>query len=86
MPSAKSLRPATSADTPGIRELEAWEIPDAELADCYPDLRPYLGGCQFSNCLHLSEPRCAVREAIEAGEIREARYDSYRRQLLNEER
>jgi ribosome biogenesis GTPase len=74
------------ADTPGIRELFAWQIPERELAACFPEMRPYLGGCAFSDCLHMSEPRCAVREAVAGGAVTEARYDSYRRQLLGEER
>jgi ribosome biogenesis GTPase len=74
------------ADTPGIRELAAWSIPDTELAWCFRDIRPYLGKCDFNNCTHIHEPGCAVRQAVEEGTIDAARYDSYVRQLANAER
>ncbi len=70
------------ADTPGIRELGLWQIPSTELAWCFVEFRPFLGGCAFNDCSHLHEPRCAVRAAVESGAISEGRYDSYRR-LLN---
>ncbi len=70
------------ADTPGIRELAAWRIPDDDLAWCFPEMRPFLDECEFSDCTHLHEPGCAVRQAVEAGHIAAARYDSYERQRL----
>jgi len=72
------------ADTPGIRELGLWAIPPDELAWCFPDLRPHLGGCGFNDCQHVHEPRCAVRDAVEHGTVSAARYDSYRRLLAGE--
>jgi ribosome biogenesis GTPase len=72
------------ADTPGIRELGLWQIPPGELAWCFPEFRDHLGGCAFSDCTHLHEPRCAVRAAVEAGTISAARHDSYRRMLTGE--
>jgi ribosome biogenesis GTPase len=73
------------ADTPGLRELGLWQIPPEELPWCFPEFVRHLGGCGFSDCSHLHEPRCAVRAAVESGEIPPQRYDSYRRLLLNEE-
>ena len=73
------------ADTPGLRELGLWQIPDADLAWCFPEMRPHLGSCGFNDCRHLSEPRCAVLAAVAAGSVSEARYDSFRRLLLNED-
>jgi len=73
------------ADTPGLRELGLWRIPDADLAWCFPEMRPHLGSCGFNDCRHLGEPRCAVRAAVAAGSVSEARYDSYRRLLTNED-
>jgi ribosome biogenesis GTPase len=73
------------ADTPGLRELGLWHVPPDELAWCFPELRPHLGGCGFNDCRHLAEPRCAVRAAVVAGIVSEARYDSFRRLLLNED-
>jgi ribosome biogenesis GTPase len=67
------------ADTPGIRELGLWQIPRSEVAWAFPEFRPHLGGCAFSDCSHLHEPGCAIRAAVEGGEISEDRYDSYRR-------
>ncbi|HEX6127642.1 MAG TPA: ribosome small subunit-dependent GTPase A [Candidatus Limnocylindria bacterium] len=73
------------ADTPGLRELGLWQIPDEELPWCFPEFVRHLGGCGFNDCSHLHEPRCAIRAAVDAGEIPPERYDSYRRLLLNEE-
>ena len=72
------------ADTPGIRELGLWQIPSTELASCFPEVRPHLGKCAFNDCTHLHEPRCAVRAAVERGDISEERYDSYRRMLTGD--
>ena len=73
------------ADTPGLRELGLWQVPPNELAWCFPEMRPHLGGCGFNDCRHLSEPRCAVRAAVAEGSVSEARYDSFRRLSLGEE-
>ena len=67
------------ADTPGIRELGLFQIPATELASCFPEFREHLGHCAFGDCTHLHEPRCGLRDAVEAGEVSEGRYDSYRR-------
>jgi ribosome biogenesis GTPase len=74
------------ADTPGIRELAAWSIPDDELAWCFREMRPFLGQCDFNDCTHIHEPGCAVRQAVQDGFIPPERYESYTRQLLNLER
>jgi ribosome biogenesis GTPase len=73
------------ADTPGLRELGLWQVPPDELAWCFPEMRAHLGGCAFNDCRHLAEPRCAIRSAVAAGQISEARYDSFRRLALNED-
>ena len=72
------------ADTPGIRELGLWEIPQSELAWCFPEFRDHLGRCAFNDCSHLHEPRCSVRTAVGGGEVSEERYDSYRRMLTGD--
>ncbi len=74
------------ADTPGIREVASFELPPAELASCFPEMRPFLGACRFPNCRHEREPDCVVREAVAEGAIRAERYDSYLRILLADER
>ncbi len=64
-------------DTPGIKELGLVAIERAELSHCFPEMRLLLNQCRFNNCLHLQEPSCAVRLAVEQGEIAESRYNSY---------
>ena len=65
------------ADTPGLRELGLWGVEPAELDACFPEMRPWLGTCQFRSCTHTHEPGCAVRAAVDAGEVPAARYESY---------
>jgi ribosome biogenesis GTPase len=64
-------------DTPGLREVGLWELPVDSLDQCFPEFRPLLGKCRFSDCTHRSEPGCAVRAAAETGEVSAPRYDSY---------
>lgn len=64
-------------DTPGMREFGLVDISRAELSHYFPEMRTRLAGCQFNNCLHLSEPGCAIKKALEEGEIYADRYDSY---------
>ena len=68
-------------DTPGIRELEISDIEPQELRLWYRDFLPYVEECEFPGCLCVSEPGCAVRAALERGEILRDRYRSYRRIL-----
>ena len=70
------------ADTPGFSAFDA--LPDEavskqELADCFPDFRPYLGKCRFPNCAHIKEQGCAVLAAAARGEIEPTRLKSYAR-------
>lgn len=67
------------ADTPGIRSLGLWDVEPEELDGYFVDIKPYVGQCEFGDCTHLREPGCAVRRAVEAGQIAPSRYDSYRR-------
>ncbi len=64
-------------DTPGIRELGLWDIYQDQLKSFFAEFRKYNARCQFSNCLHLKEPGCAVKEAVEAGKIYDNRYKNY---------
>lgn len=69
-------------DTPGMREFSLWNVSQDRLAELFPEMRPYLGRCQFlSNCQHDHEPGCAIRKAVEQGKITEHRYGSYRKLL-----
>jgi ribosome biogenesis GTPase len=65
------------ADTPGLRTIAPWDVEPGELDAYFVDLRPYVRYCAFSDCTHMHEPGCAVREAVEAGKIAPSRYDSY---------
>jgi ribosome biogenesis GTPase / thiamine phosphate phosphatase len=64
-------------DTPGVREFGIVDIPKAELSHYFLEMQPYLSDCQFNNCLHINEPGCAVKAAVEAGDIHMERYISY---------
>lgn len=64
-------------DTPGIREFGVHEVPPSTLSHHFPDFRPYLDACQFSDCTHDHEPGCAVKAAVEQAKIHPERYDSY---------
>lgn len=64
-------------DTPGLRQLGLWQVPDDELDRQFPEFRPYLGACRFGNCAHVDDAGCAVREAVARGEVDERRYLSY---------
>ncbi|MFN2228122.1 MAG: ribosome small subunit-dependent GTPase, partial [Anaerolineae bacterium] len=72
------------ADTPGLREAGLWDIEPEELAWHFREFRPYLADCRFSSCIHTHEPGCAVKAAVQAGEISQERYDSYGRLLEGE--
>ena len=50
-------------------------------AELYPEIAPFAGQCRYDNCRHIKEPECAVRAAVESGEISQQRYDSYKTQL-----
>lgn len=65
------------ADTPGFGDVGVWGVEATDLDRCFPEFRPLLDGCRFRGCSHLHEPDCAVREAVERGEIAPGRYESY---------
>ncbi|MNY61085.1 putative ribosome biogenesis GTPase RsgA [compost metagenome] len=65
------------ADTPGFSQLDFMEIETEELGNCFPEFAAVAEGCRFRGCLHLQEPDCKVREAVEAGSIAASRYDNY---------
>lgn len=71
------------ADTPGFSDVGLWRVGSPELADAFPEFRKPSEGCRFRGCTHSHEPDCAVLGAVEAGQIREERYESYRA-LLDE--
>jgi ribosome biogenesis GTPase len=69
------------ADTPGFRELGLWRVHPDDLDQLFPEFADYIPKCKFTSCNHSPEPDCAVRAAVEAGELDAGRYDSYLRLL-----
>ncbi len=66
------------ADTPGIRSLGLFdEVAEEGLGGVFPEIEAAAAGCRFRDCSHTHEPRCAVKEAVERGEIDEDRYRNY---------
>lgn len=64
-------------DSPGIREIEVYGIDPADLRFHFPDFAPFSERCGINGCRHISEPRCAVRDAVENGELDNDRWLSY---------
>lgn len=64
-------------DTPGIREFALMDIEPHELSHYFPEMKNLINDCKFNNCMHIEEPGCAVKLAVEAGEIAPDRYISY---------
>ncbi len=64
-------------DTPGFSSLDLADVEKEELRYSYPEFRKYEGTCRFQGCVHMKEPGCAVKEAVEEGKISRERYDSY---------
>jgi ribosome biogenesis GTPase len=64
-------------DTPGIREFGLVDIPRQELSHYFPEMRSRLMNCQFNNCLHVNEPGCAIKKALNEGKLSFNRYVSY---------
>jgi ribosome biogenesis GTPase / thiamine phosphate phosphatase len=73
------------ADTPGLKALALWDVEPEELDGYFPELRPLVADCQFSDCTHLHEPGCAVQQAVAQGLVHPERYDSYIRLRSGEE-
>lgn len=65
------------ADTPGFSALEFDEIEAEELRFCFPEFIPIQEQCKFRGCMHLNEPKCAIKLAVENKEIKQFRYDHY---------
>lgn len=69
-------------DSPGVREFGLWQVTEEQAAEGFLEFRPWLGQCRFRDCKHQDEPGCAIRKAVEDGEISTQRWDSYKR-ILN---
>ena len=68
-------------DSPGVWEYGIWKLDDRDLAPGFIEFKPFLGQCHFNNCLHSTEPGCAIKQAVESGHILKWRYESYLRLL-----
>lgn len=72
------------ADTPGLKALALWDIQPEELDGYFPELKPLVETCQFSDCTHAHEPGCAVQSAVQDGRVHPERYRSYLRMRFGE--
>lgn len=76
-PAIGDVRPTFLIDTPGIKGFGLVDMDEDEIGDQFPEMFKLKSACRFNNCLHKEEPGCAVRSAVEEGEVAESRYRSY---------
>lgn len=72
-----ALNDGLVADTPGFSSLEFDTLEQEALSDCFVEMRELRPACKFRSCLHVKEPQCAVKKALELGEVKQYRYDHY---------
>lgn len=72
-------------DTPGIKGFGIVDMEKEEIGDYFPEFFALKGECKFNNCLHLDEPECAVKEALEKEQVSWSRYRSYVQMINGEE-
>lgn len=72
-------------DTPGIKELGLVDMTPREVGHYFPEIRDLMNECRFDDCLHINEPGCAVKEAVEEGSIAFSRFDSYLSMVGNQD-
>lgn len=72
-------------DSPGIKELGLVEMKREEVGHYFPEIRERMNDCKFNNCTHENEPHCAVKAAVETGEINEERYINYLKMMNGDE-
>lgn len=73
-------------DTPGIKEWGLVDMEPQEISDYFPEMRDLRLECRFgASCLHLNEPACAVKKAVEENRIAASRYDSYQKMVTGED-
>jgi len=73
------------ADTPGWKSLALWDTEPEEMEAYFPELRDLVQNCQFSDCTHTHEPKCAVLDAVKAGRVHPERFDSFLRLRAGQE-
>ncbi len=71
-------------DTPGVRSFGIADFKREHLGHYFPEMRDLMGACKFNNCVHVNEPGCAVKAALEAGDIAPQRYFNYLEMYENE--
>ena len=64
-------------DTPGVRSFGIIDFEKEHLSHYFPEMKALMGQCKFHNCVHVNEPQCAVKAAVEEGEIAFSRYENY---------
>ena len=64
-------------DTPGIRQMQLWDVIAEEVAGYFRDIRPFINECRFPDCSHTHEDECAIKWAVADGKIDARRYESY---------
>jgi len=64
-------------DSPGIREFQLDDLTDKEILSGFREFKPFIGLCKFRNCAHINEPKCAIKTAVESGDIHPMRYHNY---------
>ncbi|MFC0141281.1 small ribosomal subunit biogenesis GTPase RsgA [Erwinia mallotivora] len=68
-------------DSPGVREFGLWHLEPEQITRGFVEFREFAGHCKFRDCKHDTDPGCAIREAVERGDIDESRFDNYHRIL-----
>lgn len=64
-------------DSPGVREFGLWHLEPEQITQGFVEFREFLGGCKFRDCRHNTDPGCAIRAAVERGEISAVRFENY---------
>ena len=71
-------------DTPGIKGFGTFDMEHEEISHYFPEIFKYSADCRYGNCMHTTEPDCAVKRAVESGKIHLSRYTSYLSMLADE--
>ncbi|TKI08510.1 small ribosomal subunit biogenesis GTPase RsgA [Martelella alba] len=64
-------------DSPGVREFGLWHLDPEQITQGFVEFRGFLGGCKFRDCRHDTDPGCAIRAAVERGDIASVRFENY---------
>lgn len=66
-------------DSPGVRDFGLWNTSENDILNGFIEFRDYIGHCKFSNCSHLKEPHCAIKQALADNKISQQRFDNYQK-------